>query len=185
MGYLGYYGYPYYWGGSGLWGEDSYPGAMLTGDGMGFGGIDTAYPREQVALDEEARYARECRGANDDQHLRSCEAVKGYHIHAIDGDVGHVEDFLVDDQTWAIRYLIVNTSNWWVGHQVLVATEWIEEVSWMQSKITTTLNRQQIKDAPAYDSQRLLNRGDEEGIYRHYTRQGYWQGRKGLEAAWP
>ena len=172
IGYLGYYGYPYYWGGTGLWGASAYPAAMLTGLSLGGAQADGA------GCPTEAR-----RGQNDDQHLRSCEAVKGYHIHATDGDIGHVEGFLVDDQTWAIRYLIVNTSNWWVGHQVLVAAEWIEDVSWWQSKVTTTLNRQQIKDAPAYDPGRALNRSDEEGIYLHYNRRAYWQAIKGHEAA--
>ena len=52
---------------------------------------------------------------SDDCHLRSCRSVIGHHVHATDGDLGHVEDFLVDDHTWAVRYLIVDTSNWWVA----------------------------------------------------------------------
>jgi hypothetical protein len=56
-----------------------------------------------------------------------------YHVHASDGDIGHVGGLLVDDETWAIRYLIVNTSTWWLGHQVLVAPQWIQNVSWFAS----------------------------------------------------
>ena len=174
MGYLAYYGYPYYWGGAGLWGAGSYPGAML-------GGIDYTRANERNV---DLAYAREApRGANDDQHLRSCETVKGYHIHATDGDIGHVDGFLVDDRTWAIRYLIVNTSNWWLGHQALIAPTWFEDVSWVYSKVTTSLSRQEVKHAPTYDSLLGLDRVDEERIYRHYRREGYWHDKAGREAA--
>jgi len=171
IGYSAYYGYPYYWGGVGLWGGYAYPGAMLTGAGVGSGAVDRS-AREEKA---DAAYSGEAtRRENYDQHLRSCEAVKGYHIHATDGDIGHVDGFLVDGRTWAIRYLIVNTSNWWLGHQVLLAPAWFAEVSWVYSKVTTRLTRQEVKNSPTYDSLLALNRGDEEGIYRHYQQKGYW-----------
>ena len=185
MEYSAYYGYPspYYWGGAGLWGRGMYPGAMWTGVGLGSGASTIDYTRGQERH-ADAAYSRDAqRHANDDQHLRSCEAVKGYHIHATDGDIGHVDGFLVDEQTWAIQYLIVNTSNWWLGHQVLIAPSWFGDVSWVYSKVTTSLTRQEIKSAPAYDAQIALNRDDEENIYRHYQRQGYWHDRNGREAA--
>jgi hypothetical protein len=52
-------------------------------------------------------------------HLRSMASVHGYHMHATDGSIGHVENFLLDDATWTIRYLIVDTRNWWPGAHVL------------------------------------------------------------------
>ena len=172
MEYLGYYGYPYYWGGTGLWGEGAYPGAML--GGVGLTGSDLAFTRAQAASDRGELQAEEARRAHEDPHLRSCNAVKGYHLQATDGEVGHVQGYLVDDRSWAIQYLIVNTSNWWVGHQVLVAPEWIEDVSWLYSKVNVNLNRQQIKDAPTYDPNVALSREDEAGLYRHYGRKTYW-----------
>jgi hypothetical protein len=90
--------------------------------------------------------------SSDDCHLRSSNAVIGYHIKATDGDIGHLEDLLVDDNTWAIRYLIVNTSNWWGGKRVLVAPQWIDNVSWSEAKVSVDLTRQAIKDAPPHDS---------------------------------
>ena len=116
--YLGYYGYPYYWGGTGLWGGSAYPGTMLTGMGAG------EYPGYLGYLRSPSED-----NASQDPHLRSCEAVRGYHIHAKDGEIGHVDGFVVDDATWSIRYLIVNTSNWWMGHQVLISPEWLDSVS--------------------------------------------------------
>jgi hypothetical protein len=155
--YLGYYGYPYYWGGAGLWGEGSYPGTMLSGVG--------------VAGAEDADRQRH---SGDDPHLRSCEAIIRYHIQASDGEIGHVEGFLVDEQTWAIRYLVVNTSNWWMGHSVLIAPQWIERVSWAEAAVTVSLTQKAVQEAPPYDPAVPLEREAEIGIYRHYGRAGYW-----------
>jgi hypothetical protein len=81
---------------------------------------------------------------------------------------------LVDEQTWAIRYLIVNTSNWWLGHQVLIAPYWIENVSWSHSSVSVDLTRQAVKDAPRYDPTAPMDRELEIGLYKHYGRPGYW-----------
>ncbi|MEO8925488.1 MAG: hypothetical protein ABI330_22165, partial [Caldimonas sp.] len=63
---------------------------------------------------------------------------------------------LTDDETWAIRYLIVNTSNWWVGHKVLISPEWIKDVSWDDRTISIQLTRQAVKEAPRYDPETSL-----------------------------
>ena len=183
MSYSTYYGYPYYWGGAGVWGGGAYPDPMRMGVALATGASDIEYTKAEQRSRGGAYLRDAQRSSNQDQHLRSCEAVKGYHIHATDGDIGHVDSFLVNDRTWAIQYLIVNTSNWWLGHQVLIAPAWFEDVSWMYSKVTTSLTRQEVKGAPAYDSMLALNRGDEEGIYRHYQREGYWREKNGREAA--
>jgi hypothetical protein len=166
MRYLGYYGYPYYWGGAGLWGEGIYPGLMMSGYGAAY----TVDPKAQEA------YARadEARHQDDDLHLRSCKAVMDYHIEASDGDIGHVQGLLVDEETWAIRYMIVNTSNWWLGHQVLIAPQWIKNVNWTEATVSVDLTRQAVKDAPPYDSTAQLDRTQEIGIHEHYGRPGYW-----------
>ena len=72
------------------------------------------------------------------QHSR-CD---GHHIQATDGEIGHVEDFIVDDDTWAICYLIVDTQNWWPGKKVLISPKWIERVSWSESKVFVNLTRE-------------------------------------------
>ena len=109
LSYLGYYGYPYYWGGIGLWADGAYPGLMLTG----YGGFPAAlYAADPKAQEANARAADEARHRDDDPHLRSCEAVMAYRIEASDGDIGHVQGLLVDEQTWAIRYMI----GLWLDH---------------------------------------------------------------------
>jgi hypothetical protein len=126
---------------------------------------------------EEQLKAHRTRAARtpDDCHLRSSTAVIGHHIEASDGEIGHVQDLLVDDHTWAIRYLTVDTSNWWGGQQVLVAPDWITGVSWSEAKVSVGLTRQAVKDAPPYDSAAQLDRQREQDLYEHYGRPGYWR----------
>ena len=76
-----------------------------------------------------------------DSHLRSSEAVTGYHLEAVDGEIGHVDSFLVDEGVWTIRYLEVATHNWWPGNKVLVSPDWVERVSWPDSKVYVGLSR--------------------------------------------
>ena len=161
LDYLRYFGYPFYWGGVDLWGSDANP-RMLA--------------QQHDLLDREMAYARADAEAhsNDDIHLRSCKAVVGYHLIATDGDIGHVQGLLVEEETWAIRYLIINTSNWWLGHKVLVAPQWISDISWSGATVSVNLTRQAVKDAPPYDSTALLNRKKEESIFEHYGHIPYW-----------
>jgi sporulation protein YlmC with PRC-barrel domain len=107
-------------------------------------------------------------------HLRSTNEVKSYNIQASDGEIGHVEDFIIDDEKWAIRYLVINTHNWWPGKKVLVSPHWIERVSWSESKVFVNLSRESIKNSPEYTGASLLTRDYETSLYRHYKRQGYW-----------
>ena len=176
--YLGYYGYPTYWDGDGVWGGGMYPYAMAPG--FAGDGVDRAERERELEAylrDERARHR------NDDPHLRSCNAVTGYHIHATDGDIGQVSGFLVDDETWAIRYLIVDTSNWWLGHKVLIAPPWIRAVQWSDRTVAIDLSRDAIQHAPPYDAASDWGREQESGLYRHHGRNGYWAGSTARETA--
>jgi len=178
---LGYYGYPNYWGGVGMWGEGLYPYAMVPGyAGQGVDRVDRAERERELEAylrDERARHRM------DDPHLRSCKAVTGYDIHALDGEIGHVSGFLVDDESWAIRYLVVDTSNWWVGHKVLIAPPWIKGVHWADQSVAVDLSREAIQNAPPYDAALDWGRDQELMLYRHHGRRGYWPGSIDLEDA--
>lgn len=167
--YSGYYGYPYYWGGTGYWGGGMYPNLMAAG----YGGLGTPQDVRQDAQNAPAQFAA-ILDRSGDPHLRSCAAVTGYHIHASDGEIGHVSGMLIDDKTWAVRYFIVDTSNWWGGHQMLVASKWIKDVSWANGTVSVKLTRQAVKDAPPYDPDEELSRTDEARLHEHYGRSGYW-----------
>jgi hypothetical protein len=149
--YYGFYGWPLYWGGPNMWG---------------------AYPF--IVRDPE-QWTENTQGEKTwDPYLRSTNDVTGHHIQAADGEIGHVEDFIIDDETWAIRYLIIDTQNWWPGKKVLVSPQWIERVSWIESKVFVNLTRETIRQAPEYTDASLLTRDYETELHRHYNRQGYW-----------
>lgn len=164
-----YYGYPDYAGGLGIWDEGMYPYLM-----------DPGYPQsslgraERDKADQELVRAEQEQHRNDDPHLRSCKAVIGYHIHATDGDIGHVQGLLIDEESWAIRYIVVNTSNWWRGHLVLIAPQWIKDINWTDESVTVNLSRGAVQDAPPYQPTDELNREREADLYGHYGRAGYW-----------
>ncbi len=149
--YYGYYGLPRYWDGPYAWG---------------------AYPYPVRNRNQWANAPQSAKGW--DAHLRSTQAVSGYHVHATDGDLGHVEDFLIEDETWAIRYLVVSTRNWWPGKKVLISPQWVDRVSWIDLKIFVDLPRETIKQSPEYTEVTALSRAYETGLYRHYNRPGYW-----------
>src|SRR5262249_35278948 len=109
-----------------------------------------------------------------DQHLRSTDEATSYDIHAIDGDIGHVHDVLAEDRTWTIRYLVVDTRNWWRGKKALIAPPWIHDISWSRSSVSVALTRETIKNAPAFELDRPINREYEERLYEHYGRPRYW-----------
>jgi hypothetical protein len=152
--YYGYYGYPYYWGYGGLWGMGPYPGLLATGRWDG--------PAAEHAND-------------GDVHLRSADEVRGYHIQGTDDAIGHVEDFIVDDETWAVRYLVVDTSNWWFGKKVLIAPAWASGVSWYKREVHVAMTRQAIKDSPEWNASSEIERDFETRLYDYHGRPVYWK----------
>jgi hypothetical protein len=166
IAYYSHYGYPYYWEGPYLWGAYPYPAPPL---------------ELETSLEQERHW--DWAGESGDPHLRSSAAVIGYYIAATDGDIGHVEDFLVDDATWAIRYMVVDTSNWWSGKTVLVSPEWITRVDWNESKVQVGLTREQIKNSPAFDPSSPVRRDYEAQLWDLYGRPRYWRDRRDAATA--
>ena len=152
--YVRYYEHPNYWGYSGIWGMGAYPGLLTAGNSSELLAEDIDVP--------------------GDVHLRSAQEVRGYHIQGTDGEIGHVEDFIVDDQTWEVRYLVVDTSNWLFGKKVLVAPRWASRVSWEEKKVFVDLSQQTIKDGPVWDAAAAVNRKYEARLYDYYGRPVYW-----------
>jgi hypothetical protein len=98
----------YYYGWSPYWGNGPFT------DGYGYVGGAWAPPPPRGTRPR-AEDIADPRRSDDDPHLRSIEAVTGYHVHASDGEIGHVADFLLDDVDWSVHYFIVDTKNWWPG----------------------------------------------------------------------
>jgi hypothetical protein len=97
-----------------------------------------------------------------------------YYIHARDGDIGHVADFLLDAATWMIRYMVVDPRNWLPGRTVLVSPQWIDDISWSENMVRLDLLKQQIREAPEYDPDTPIERDYEAALFEHYRRAPYW-----------
>lgn len=109
-----------------------------------------------------------------DPHLRSTREVTGYHIQAIDGEIGHVDDFILDDEGWFIRYLVVDTRNWLPGKKVLIPPHWLKDVRWSEKKVAGDLSQKEVKGAPEYDPSKPINRAYELQYYDYYGRPAYF-----------
>jgi len=152
--YFGYFHWPYYWTGGDVWGAVPYPPSA-----------PIEYPEN---IEEDEPDPRK-------SHLRSIKEVKGYYIHATDGEIGHVDDFILDYETWAIRYLVVDTRNWLPGRKVLISPSWITSVSWVENRVNVSLTTKEVKESPEYDPAQPVNREYELRLYDFYGRPAYWK----------
>jgi hypothetical protein len=137
-----HYGYDPYWAGPNRWGIYAYPYPLLqTGTVPSMS--EPSYGNKVAELD-----AREQK--SHDPNLRSARAVTGYGLRATDGDLGHVEDFLIDEQDWAVRYLVTDPRSWWPGPHVLVGVDSIRSVSWEESVVVVDISREALRNGPRY-----------------------------------
>ncbi|MBN1360452.1 MAG: hypothetical protein JW993_07665 [Sedimentisphaerales bacterium] len=135
------------------------------GYGVPLGGTPVSPPVDP----EEAKEA-----AKGDPSLRSTREVKGYYIHAADGQIGHVEDFIAGDEDWVIRYLVVDTRNWLPGRSVLVSPQWVRQVSWDRQEVVVDAAKETVKNCPTYNPSAPVNREYEIQLYDYYGRPKYW-----------
>lgn len=113
-------------------------------------------------------YADAACSNTDDAHLRSVKAVTGYHIHANDGEVGHVEDFILEDADWSVHFLVVDTKNWWPGKQVLISPRSVQSIDWQDKLVNVDVNRQKIMDSPAYDASTMIDASYDDAFLTYY-----------------
>jgi sporulation protein YlmC with PRC-barrel domain len=150
----GYYGWDPMWGGS-----------MFGAGPMGF--YDA--PAQYRATREEAELAELVnRPGRQDPHLRSLAEVTGYDIQATDGGIGHLEDVLLDDAHWLLRYLIVDTRNWWPGKHVLLSPYAVREFDWSNQEVRVGTTRAVVRASPEWDPLALIERAYEQRLHRHY-----------------
>ena len=158
---LRYYQYPEYWDGGGLWGMGAVP-----------------YPAAPPPSPDELRLNREMLERDfkaTDVHLRSSAEVTGYDIQATDDSIGNVQDFVFDDENWAIRYLVVDTSKWWQGgRKVLIGMHWADRIDWAAKKVHVRLTREQVRASPEFEDVASIHRDYEMRLHHNYQRQGYW-----------
>lgn len=109
-----------------------------------------------------------------DATLFSIGDTTGHGIRASDGDIGHVEDFLVEEAGWRVRYMVVDTRNWLAGRKVLISPQWISAVDWPERRVHVDLTRHAIETSPEFDPSRLPERDYEGALHGHYGKPGYW-----------
>jgi len=131
-------------------------------------------PRPSSAASAAPEFAnRQMRPGEDNPHLRSSSLVSGYHIHASDGDIGHLDNFLPDDVNWDIRYLVIATSDWWPGKRVLLAPYAIQEIDAPEHLVRLNVSRDQVKSSPPWDPVAMIDRIGEQRLHSHYGWRGY------------
>jgi hypothetical protein len=133
--YHRYYGWPYYWEGDGLWG------------GMrGFPILEL--PPKFASVEPPAATGPKPHRA--DAHLRSTQAVNGYHLQATDGTVGHVCDFLMDEKSWAIQQLVIKIGHRFTGKEVQLPVGKVNHISYDDSKVFVNLNTDAVEKSPEH-----------------------------------
>lgn len=145
-----YYGWPMYWN-----------PAMAGAGVMGGPWLVVPPPQEKEQPEPQVK---------GDPHLQSAREMVGYHVEAVDGEIGHVDDFIIDDDRWVIQYVVVDTKNWWPGGNVTMLPMWISGVSWELRQVRFDLPRETIRNGPAYDPSAPINEDDQLRFYDYYGR---------------
>ncbi len=143
------------------------------GPGMyGYWGLGMwGYPIVNVsATENEIKQVAATEHVYENPHLRSTHEVTGYDIHATDGDIGEVEDFLIDDATWKIHFIVVETGNWFSGKKVLISPQWIKDVKWKEQKVTINHSMDEVKNSPKYDSSQPIYDTYEHSLHDYYRK---------------
>lgn len=132
-----YYQWPTYW-------EGAYQGIL---------GI-TPYPLFENQIMQEPSVGKQ----DDDPHLRSTRQITGYRIHATDGEIGHVADFIIDEDNWVITYIVVDAGTWLFEKKVLIQVKFVKFINWVDTGVYLSCSREAIKDSPEFDPTKTILR---------------------------
>jgi len=146
-----HYTLPFYWG------DASYEGSF------GMLPLSAVYDANTIKGEADAE-----KMPHGDPHLRSTRKVESYSIQGSDGEVGHVEDFVIDDENWNLVFLIVDTKNWLPGRKVLISPCWIGHIDWEESNVYINLSQEAIKNSPKYDPSQPIDKKYEGELFSHY-----------------
>jgi len=152
-----YYGWSPYWNNSSFGGAIGYGGSIL-------GASMTVPP---FGLMQKEKDIDDADGSKQDATLRSVEEITGYSIHALDGEIGHVEDVLVEDDDWSIRYLVVETKHWWHGNKVLVSPLAVIDIRWTERQVRLGVDRRRVQNSTTYDPLALVDFSHEKTTQRY------------------
>jgi PRC-barrel domain len=105
---------------------------------------------------------------NGEEHLRGITAVSRSHVHAVDGEIGHVETLLIDDSDWTIRYITVHTANWLPGEKVLISPRSVQLLDLEHGHIHVDVTREKVKDSPRYEPTDTVDGAFDEKFLTYY-----------------
>ncbi len=146
-----------------------YPwGGYYWGGGIGISGMAMSYPVGLNNAIEEEKDTAVADSSHSDPHLRSTDTVTGYNIKAVDGEIGEVEDFIINDSNWQIDFILVDTGNWLPGKKVLIAPKMIREINWAASRVILYATEDKVKNSPVYQP------GEEFSESYHANLQNYY-----------
>ncbi|CQR47515.1 PRC-barrel domain protein [Paraliobacillus sp. PM-2] len=162
---INYYGWPNYSFGlgglAGPWGGYTYPQDLVDAQNSGL-------LQNDVSTDDAM-----------DHHLRSVNEIDGsffgYRVEASDGEIGHVSDFVIDDENWKIYYIVVNTNDPLASDHILLSTDWINKVEWASQKVFIDLTKDQFKEIKDFDPNEPITRAYEEKLYSKLGKPKYWE----------
>ncbi len=133
------------------------------------------YPLPAAINVPETQKRQTARTEEEDPYLISVGELTGYHVAAADGDLGHVEDVVVDIQTWLVRYLVIDTKNWLPGKTIVASTEWVTDLKPVDALVAVDLTRDTLKAIPPYRENEPITRSYEQTVHDRTGRKGYWE----------
>jgi sporulation protein YlmC with PRC-barrel domain len=152
--------------------HEYYPWSNYWVSGMGIAGMGTTgmvMPmRESVGEEISEKAHKPNKKPHGDHHLRSTETLIDYKVKAKDGDIGEIEDFIIDNTTWKMIFLVIDTGDWFPGKKVLLSSKWIKEINWDLSRIDINLTEVKVKNSPEYYPHQLINDVYEKNYYDYY-----------------
>jgi hypothetical protein len=126
-----------------------------------------APPYFGMGLDADEAHGKRVRHGSD-PHVRSVNEVIGYHLQAVDGEIGHVENLMIDDGDWSIHYFIVDTRNWWPGKRVLISPLAVKSIEWFDRRVELDVTVEQVKASPLWDPLSAFSQVYAKQLHRHY-----------------
>ncbi|MDQ0207815.1 PRC-barrel domain-containing protein [Alkalicoccobacillus murimartini] len=167
-----HYGWKHYWGapiggvGAGMGTPGAYPAAP---------GLIIPPPVSNPQSDQGEYESEALSHQTNHNFLQSINDLRGYTIHAKNGEVGKVLDFMLNEHDWSINYIIVDVGGVFTREPVPLAAEWITDISWQDKTITVNVEKELIERAPNYELHEPFTREHEAELYSHYNRKTYWE----------
>ena len=152
-----YYGWDPLWGGANL---SAIPGAMAS--------PLMAPPYLGLGPTDEAETAGDGRLRGADPHLRSVVEVTGYRVQAVDGEIGQIENLMIDDADWSVHYFVVDTRNLWFGKHVLISPLAVKAIDWLDRHVELNVSRELVKASPPWDPLVAFNDEYAKRLHKHY-----------------